>query len=206
MRNSIKVLISVGSAVLLLFVSACDIFMAEIKNSGFYDQEKDAAAEEEKQFTAELEKPISGVLSVHTIVRFSLGTENEMQVSNFFEPTKTTVESTPWLTSMDIEDVVPVERVQEQRGIYDLKLLLTAAGKEKWQKMIAANTEHGYALLVDGVLYQTFKPRKFYDNRSREIVLDGPFDETLCKKLHLRAPFNFLKLSEQARKNKGSAQ
>ena len=107
---------------------------------------------------------------------------------------------------MDIEDVVPVERVQEKRGVYDLKLLLTANGKKKWEKMLAASTEYGYALLVDGVLYQTFKPRNFYDSKSREIILDGPFDEALCKKLHLRAPFNFLKLNEQARKNKGSDQ
>lgn len=195
-----KVLLSFCSIALLLFVTACDIFMAEIKKSGFYDQSNDAKLEEEKQFTAELEKPVSGVLSVHTIVRFSVGSENEIQVVNFFEPTKTIVDKTPWLTSMDIEDVVPVERVQEKRGVYDLKLLLTAAGKTKWQNMITAKTEYGYALLIDGVLYQTFKPRNFYDNKTREIVLDGPFDETLCKKLHLRAPFNFLKLNEQARK------
>ncbi len=206
-KKRIRFLITACSAVSLSVLTSCDIFMAEWKKSGFYDQAENAAAEEEaKNFTAELEKPVTGVLSVHTLVRFSVGSENEMQVMNFYEPAKTIVESVPWLTSMDIEDVVPVERVQEKRGVYDLKLLLTANGKKKWEKMLAASTEYGYALLVDGVLYQTFKPRNFYDSKSREIILDGPFDEALCKKLHLRAPFNFLKLNEQARKNKGSDQ
>lgn len=200
MRKYTRVLLSIGSAVLLTGITACDIFMSEFKKSGFYNQEEAAKADEEKVFTAELEKPVTGVLSIHTIVRFSVGAKNEMAVTNFYEPTKSIVESTPWLTSLYIEDVIPVERVQDKRGVYDLKLLLTATGKEKWQKMVDANPEYGFALLVDGVLYQTFKPRKFYDRKSREIVLEGPFDEALCKKLHMRAPFNFLKLNEQARK------
>ena len=54
-KKRIRFLITACSAVSLSVLTSCDIFMAEWKKSGFYDQAENAAAEEEAKLKAEAE-------------------------------------------------------------------------------------------------------------------------------------------------------
>ena len=73
--------------------------------------------------------------------------------------------------------------------------MLTKHGREQWKKLLDADNEDGFAILIDGTLYQTFHPRRFYNPKSDSIVIDGPFDDVVTALLRKRAPFNYLKLN-----------
>ncbi len=185
--------------ILLMFLPSCQEFKQAWQEANQTTAEEEPNVFDEKKFTAELEKPVYGVISIHTMLDYSEGTDKELSVPDFFGG-KILVEATPWLTSKDIEDIIPVERPTIKKGVFDLKLVLNANGLEQWKKMLDHATDSGFAVLVDGTFYQTFRPRRLYSDSSKEIVLEGPFDETLAHQLNLRAPFNYLKLNKSQKK------
>jgi len=116
-------------------------------------------------------------------------------VSDFFYG-HIVVDAVPWLTSKDIKDIIPMERPLKIRGIYDLQIVLTKHGREQWEKLLNADSDKNFAVLVDGTFYQSFQPRRMYKRGSDSVVIDGPFSDVIAKLLHKRAPFNYLKLND----------
>ena len=158
-------------------------------------------------FLSEMEKPLEGAVSIHTIINFPQKNDKELQVNDFYSSQKVTVEKTPWLTSLEIKDIIPVERPVSTRGIYDLKLVLTEKGVRQWNAIVKADTpQKTFAFLVDGDFYTAFDPRRIYQAGSNVVVLEGPFDNILTEKLYRRAPLNYLRLRrELEKKQKPSA-
>lgn len=165
----------------------CCLLMASCVTQAEREQQEKAAFEEE------LSAQISGVVSIHSIIRFASNSEKELSVPSFYHG-RITVDRLPWLTSKDIRDIVPLER-PAQKNTFDIQIVLTKHGHEQWGKLLAADNEDGFAVLIDGMLYQTFHPRRFYNPRSDSIVIDGPFDDVVAALLRKRAPFNYLKLN-----------
>lgn len=154
---------------------------------------------QEQEFNAVMSAPVEGAVSIHTILNKTDDPSRGLMVHGFYGE-KITVEKLPWLTSLEIQDIIPVERPLKVRGIYDLKLQLSDKGRKQWDAMVQNDSpdSDGYAVLIDGVFYMAFHPRRFYKTSAREIVLDGPFDQIVATKLNKNAPFNFLKLKKAA--------
>lgn len=159
---------------------------------------------QDQKFNEFMTSPVEGAVSIHTIVSGkSKNPAGELTVHGFYGE-KILVEKLPWLTSLEIQDIIPVERPLKVRGIYDLKLQLSDKGREQWDAMVKNDSpdSDGYAVLIDGVFYMAFHPRRFYKASAREIVLEGPFDQVVSTKLNKNAPFNYLKLKKVAKAEK----
>ncbi len=157
------------------------------------------SGEDDKRFAEEIGKEISGAVSIHTILTYSGDSGNELSVQDFFSAQDVRVDAVPWLTSAEIKDIVPVERPTLIRETYDLKLTLTDKGRKQWDAIVRKDDPEsaGYAFLVDGVFYSAFHPRRFYNAKDREIVLEGPFDKVISERLFRQAPMNYLKLKKK---------
>ncbi len=154
----------------------------------------------EQDFKEIMSTPVEGALSIHTILKKSADSSKELTVHGFYGE-RLLVEKLPWLTSLEIQDIIPVERPLKVRGIYDLKIQLSDKGRVQWDAMVKNDSPdgEGYAVLVDGVFYMAFHPRRFYKADAREIMLEGPFDQVIATKLNKNAPFNYLKLKKAAK-------
>lgn len=176
-----------------IFSIICSVVLAGALSACIVSQKR---AEQEKQdeiaFETAMKQPVSYAVSIHSIIKYPENKPNEISVPSFFY-IPVTVDAEPWLTSMDIMDIIPEERPIITYGVYDLKLVLTKNGIKKWEKMVENDPETGFAFLVDGMLYQTFHPRRRYKSDGKEIVIDGPFDAELSLKLRKQAPLNYLK-------------
>ena len=188
----------------LFFLSAVCILLTAC--AGFSDSSlspEESRNAKEKEFNDMLASPVEYAVSFHTLLKRPKNPENQLTVHGFYGEV-VTVEKLPWLTSLEIQDIIPVERPLKIRGIYDLKLLLTDKGRKQWDSMVKNDSKdsEGYAVLIDGVFYVAIHPRRFYKESSRDIVLDGPFDQVTATRLNKNAPFNFLKLKKSAKKQK----
>ena len=154
----------------------------------------------EQEYKEIMSAPVEGAVSIHTILKKSADPAKELTVHGFYGE-RVLVEKLPWLTSLEIQDIIPVERPLKVRGIYDLKLQLSDKGREQWDAMVKNDSPdgEGYAVLIDGVFYMAFHPRRFYKANAREIMLEGPFDQVISTKLNKNAPFNYLKLKKAAK-------
>lgn len=179
----------------VLFSSAC----ATLTDESYHA----AHGQYEQEFNEAMSAPVEGAVSIHTISDKSKDPANELTVHGFYGE-KVIVEKLPWLTSLEIQDIIPVERPLKVRGIYDLKLQLSDKGRAQWDAMVKNDSpdSEGYAVLIDGIFYMAFHPRRFYKASAREIVLDGPFDQVISTKLNKNAPFNYLKLKKAAKAEK----
>lgn len=179
----------------MLFSAAC-----ETTNS---------AATTERELQAKLAGPVQAAVSIHTILPRSVDPDKELVIHSFYGEGVVIVEKLPWLTSLEIQDIIPLERPLKIRGIYDLRLQLSDKGRKQWDAMVRNDSpeSEGYAVLVDGVFYMAFHPRKFYNDRDRHIMLDGPFPQEIVKRLNENAPLNYLKLkkAEKAQATKAPA-
>lgn len=182
------------STVVMLAIGCCMLFSGCALSSPSAEQQR------EQEFKQAMNAPVEGAISFHTLLVKSKDPANELTVHSFYGET-VLIEKLPWLTSLEIQDIIPVERPLKVRGIYDLKLQLSDKGREQWDAMVKNDSPdgEGFAVLVDGIFYVAIHPRRFYKESSREIMLDGPFDQVLAMKLNKNAPFNFLKLKKAAK-------
>lgn len=156
----------------------------------------------DRRYETEMQKEMSGAVSIHTILTHSVNKEKELVIQDFYSDHDIIVEAVPWLTSAEIRDIQPVERPISMREIYDLKLELTDKGRKQWEAIVKNdNPEVGYAFLVDGIFYTSFHPRRFYNAAGREIVVDGPFDKVVAELLYRQSPLNYLKLKKMQNKD-----
>lgn len=148
----------------------------------------------------DLSKPVA-LVSIHTVVPYPDGRSGVGKVPAFAGP-QPSIELTAWLTSAEIESAEAVERPNHP-GVYDIILVLTPEGRRQWEKMLSGKAPEKFAFVVDGVFYRMFKPRRFYDNTVRTIVVDGPFDSVIAPEIAKNARLNYRKLKRKTLKAAG---
>lgn len=135
-----------------------------------------------------------GVVSIHEIVRYKRGGENEIEVETMFED-EITIDKNQLLDSADIVSIEAIP-ITDLPGFYKLRLHLTPDGGKIWRKLSVEgrDTSPSLAFLIDGILYRTFKPRFIYTNEDN-VVVDGPFDEPAALNIEANAIRNFMHFS-----------
>ena len=132
-----------------------------------------------------------GVVSIHEIVRYKRGGENEIEVETMFED-EITIDKNQLLDSSDIVSIEAIA-IADLPGFYKLRLHLTPEGGRIWRKLSieGRDTSPTLAFLIDGIVYRTFKPRFRYTNEDN-VVSDGPFDEPAALNIEANAIRNFM--------------
>ena len=102
------------------------------------------------------------------------------------------------LDSSEIRQVEPLVRIGEE-GFYNLRLKFTPEGCRQWRALLENYDGKNLAFVVDGVFYRLFIPRRFYAEDADSILVDGPFDEVISRKIMNHSSINFQEL--QARKS-----
>ena len=135
-----------------------------------------------------------GVVSIHEIVRYKRGGENECEVETMFED-EMTIDKNQLLDSSDIISIEAIA-IADLPGFYKLRLHLTPEGGKIWRKLSVEgrDTSPTLAFVIDGIVYRTFKPRFLYKNEDN-VVVDGPFDEPAALNLEANAIRNFMYFS-----------
>ena len=135
-----------------------------------------------------------GVVSIHEIIRYKRGGENEVEVETMFED-EMTIDKNPLLDSSDIISIEAIA-IADLPGFYKLRLHLTPEGGKIWRKISVEGRDDSptLAFVIDGILYRTFKPRFLYKSEDN-VVIDGPFDEPAALNLEANAIRNFMHFS-----------
>jgi len=135
-----------------------------------------------------------GVVSIHEIIRYKRGAENECDIGTMFED-EMTIDKNQLLDSSDIISIEAIA-IADLPGFYKLRLHLTPEGGKIWRKLSVEgrDTSPTLAFVIDGIVYRTFKPRFLYKNEDN-VVIDGPFDEPSALNLEANAIRNFMYFS-----------
>lgn len=135
-----------------------------------------------------------GVVSIHEIVRYPRGGENEYEIHAMFED-EVIIDKDQLLDSSDIISIEAIA-INDLPGFYKLRLHLTPDGGKVWRKLSieGRDTSPTLAFVIDNVLYRTFKPRFLYTGEDN-VVVDGPFDEPTALNLEANAIRNFMYFS-----------
>ena len=86
------------------------------------------------------------------------------------------------ISSKDIEEV-KIEPRASDPDMYDLHLYLTERGRKMWIGLSVPNRNTELAFVVDGLMYRKFIPRMLYDDSTRDIIVDGPFDPATAQEI-----------------------
>ena len=135
------------------------------------------------------------VVSIHEIVRYPRGGENEYEIRTMFED-EIIIDKDQLLDSSDIVSIEAIA-INDLPGFYKLRLHLTPDGGRSWRKLSIEGRDDSptLAFVIDGVVYRTFKPRFLYSNEDN-VVVDGPFDEAAALNLEANAIRNFMHFSQ----------
>ena len=182
-----------------LLVSLCLAALCMISCGGSGANIFDPLNVDEKE---EVYKPVVGepgevgVVSIHEIVRYKRGNDNEYEINSMFED-EVIVDKNQLLDSSDIISIEAIA-INDLPGFYKLKLRLTQAGGKSWRKFSIEGRDKSpsLAFVIDNVLYRTFKPRFLYSNEDT-VIVDGPFDEAAALNLEANAIRNFMYFSQQ---------
>lgn len=80
---------------------------------------------------------------------------------------------------------------EDEPKFYDLKLYLDRRGALAWMQLSAAYRHEDLALIIDGIFYRTFRPRKVSTENDETVILEGPIDETCAYQIRKYAKKNY---------------
>ena len=92
---------------------------------------------------------------------------------------------------------------EDEPKFYDLKLYLDRRGALAWMQLSAGFRYKKVALLIDGVFYRSFCPKKVSTENDEFVILEGPIDETCAFQIRKYAKKNY-KLFKDKKKEKKS--
>ena len=138
-------------------------------------------------------RPLEGVIEIQEIITLRRGTDKEIMAPTMFGDdiclTKAIL-----LDSADVKEIkaIPIEK---QPPYYSIELKLTDRGRRHWIGLSLPNKATHVAFIIDGIVYRTFVPRLLYDDVTKSIIVDGPFDPATAKKLESNSARNYFRLN-----------
>ena len=134
------------------------------------------------------------VVSIHRIGHLDSAENELIKLDNHFGG-NIKLYRVPLLHASNISRIEKTVRPGEE-GYFNLRLHLTAKGREQWKALSEQYDGQNLAFVVDGVFYRLFKPRRFYSDTVSNIMIDGPFDRVSAEKIQHYSTFNFQNLQK----------
>lgn len=130
------------------------------------------------------------VITVHDIIRYPRGMRDLEKQIPTFSGQRIWINANPYLHSKSIESVELVPNA-EQPEFYDLKLKLNSHGALVWMQLSVGLARQSLAFVIDGVYYRSFIIEQISDEKTKEVVIRGPFDRITAEALKENANANY---------------
>jgi hypothetical protein len=139
------------------------------------------------------DKPIY-VISINRIVRYPRAKRLEKEIKTF-SGRSIWINVNPFLHSRNIEEI-KLEPIADRPGFYNMSLKLDRQGRIIWIALTEQAKINQYGVLIDGVFYRTFEPRRMSTEEDEWVLLRGPFDQVTAKAVEKYSKTNFEKLNK----------
>lgn len=152
-----------------------------------------------KEMKEEREKNRPGfMISLNEIVRERTAQDIEIMVPSYiYNNQKICINRNSYLSSKNIKKI---ERVPSKKlaNTYDLILYLDLSGMIKYNIITTSFKGQKMGVLIDGKFYRSTVIEKPLDEKTKKIIIRGPFGESVSKKIIDKSEINYKQFNDKS--------